>query len=777
MVQPEGQTEVQQNGLAEPFSRIFTDRAEADWAFDLLRETARRLQVNDPYDQRLAVTLTERSGKLFLRLNFGGWTVLGFRGPGQVPERVDMALLASAVAWDERLAPFVFEQRGGEPEVRSYELPLAVVRPLTSQLQQAYETTLDFIADKFRSWKKAIHWKRHNPELVEAFFNPDKRAQLFASGLSEPEFQYERHFTAFHHELAEEEGIYEVEPVLNEENIVTSDNFAFSIASNSEEQLQVKSAVELVQDQDKEKELVEAFNRFRESLQASFIVRLRRKRAEQLRELLSNPDNIDLETFNREVWTSQSQQKVSKTVNLYNIKLQNWDQITEIEQAIESGERELHGNCMWGSGSKVYAPRLKDEDQKIQHIRQALQILNRPELTPLQKAQRIKGIYGFGDNISTGLVMVFHPTEFGLYNQAGKRILKNIGYEAENSLNDYEAKLQYLREKLKAADFIELDWFLYVFNQGRYAEVTNSLQDSEDQLDNDFDTGTKINHQQVADYIYSLNQLVEETGMDETSLKRYLRAIERKKQVILYGPPGTGKTFLAERLARYLVAGGDGIVELVQFHPAYAYEDFMQGLRPEAGPRGELTYHLLPGRFLEFCQKAGRRQGACVLIIDEINRANLARVFGELMYLLEYRERAIPLAGGGLFQIPANVRLIGTMNTADRSIALVDHALRRRFAFLALQPDYALLRRYHQRQESGFPVEGLIKVLARLNRQIGDPHYAVGVTFFLRPDLAAEIEDIWAMEIEPYLEEYFFDQPASVDSFRWPEVKREIMES
>jgi 5-methylcytosine-specific restriction protein B len=276
---------------------------------------------------------------------------------------------------------------------------------------------------------------------------------------------------------------------------------------------------------------------------------------------------------------------------------------------------------------------------------------------------------------------------------------------------------------------------------------------------------------------YAISQLSEETGLEEAILKRYLRAIDRKKQVILYGPPGTGKTFLAERLARYLVAGGDGFVELVQFHPAYAYEDFMQGLRPEAGPQGQLTYNLLPGRFLEFCHQAGGRQGTCVLIIDEINRANLARVFGELMYLLEYRERAIPLAGGGLFQIPANVRLIGTMNTADRSIALVDHALRRRFAFLALQPDYELLRRFHQRQETGFPVEGLVKLLTRLNRQIGDPHYAVGVTFFLRPNLANEIEDIWTMEIEPYLEEYFFDQPASVDSFRWSEVKQEIVGS
>jgi 5-methylcytosine-specific restriction protein B len=104
----------------------------------------------------------------------------------------------------------------------------------------------------------------------------------------------------------------------------------------------------------------------------------------------------------------------------------------------------------------------------------------------------------------------------------------------------------------------------------------------------------------------------------------------------------------------------------------------------------------------------------------------------------------------------------------------VDHALRRRFAFLALYPNYDLLRRYHQRRQTGFPVEGLIAVLQRLNGQINDPHYAVGVTFFLTPHLAAELEDIWRMEIEPYLEEYFFDQPGKVADFRWEAVQSKV---
>lgn len=272
---------------------------------------------------------------------------------------------------------------------------------------------------------------------------------------------------------------------------------------------------------------------------------------------------------------------------------------------------------------------------------------------------------------------------------------------------------------------------------------------------------------------YSLAECASETGMDEEALARWVRATERKGQAVIYGPPGTGKTFVAERLARHLVGGGDGVLSLVQFHPAYAYEDFIQGIRPQTRAGGGLDYPLVPGRFLDFCERAAARSGTSVLIIDEINRANLSRVFGELMYLLEYREREVPLAGGGTFRIPSGVRLIGTMNTADRSVALVDHALRRRFAFFHLGPNFEALRRYHAR--TGTPVEGLIDTLQRLNDAIGDPHYAVGTSFFMRDDLESEIEDIWRMEIEPYVEEYFFDSRAKADAFRWDKVRQRML--
>jgi DNA polymerase III delta prime subunit len=266
---------------------------------------------------------------------------------------------------------------------------------------------------------------------------------------------------------------------------------------------------------------------------------------------------------------------------------------------------------------------------------------------------------------------------------------------------------------------------------------------------------------------YSLEDCADDTGFDVETTGGWIRAIERKGQAIFYGPPGTGKTYIATRLARHLVGGGDGFVDIVQFHPAYAYEDFVQGIRPQPGPAGVLEYPLVPGRFLQFCERAAKRTGTCVMVIDEINRANLPRVFGELMYLLEYRDQEVTLAGGRRFRIPANVRIIGTMNTADRSIALVDHALRRRFAFLELRPDYTVLERYHQLHNPSFDVRGLIDVLKEINRAIADRHYELGISYFLRPEIAGQIEEIWRTEIEGYLDEYFFDQSEKAEMFQW----------
>jgi 5-methylcytosine-specific restriction protein B len=276
--------------------------------------------------------------------------------------------------------------------------------------------------------------------------------------------------------------------------------------------------------------------------------------------------------------------------------------------------------------------------------------------------------------------------------------------------------------------------------------------------------------------VYEPEDISQTTGFQTTQLTPWIHAIHRKGQTIIQGPPGTGKTFIAEKLAKHLIGGGDGFSDIIQFHPAYTYEDFIEGLRPIT-QNGQLTYSIVPGRFLEFCAKAEAREDTCVLIIDEINRANLSQVFGELMYLLDDRQdtaRSIKLASGKLFRIPTNVRIIGTMNTADRSIALVDNALRRRFAFIPVYPNYEVLRQYHQREETGFPVDKLTSILEDVNRAINNKHYELGISFFLTKTLAEDIQDIWQMEIEPYLEEYFFDNQAKMNEFLWNKIKDKL---
>lgn len=473
----------QGEGLAAPFYRIFADPEEARWAFDFLRHTLTHLGVSGPDDERFALTL--RHNHRTLRLNYGSWAVLQFYGSETGLDRVGIAFLEDRVSFDVTIARWETFATDDNRPVRVYELPIAMARNLSADLQAAYETTFAYIGERFGNWVACPFRRFNQPEIAAAVFAPEKREALLKSGLD---------------------------------------------------------TNQLVHDIDEEDELSNGY--------------------------------FDAHTFS-------------------------------------------------------IAPE------------------------------------------------------------------------------------------------------------------------------------------------YPLAECAKESGFDEENLARWVRAIERKGQAILYGPPGTGKTYVAEQLAQHLFGGGDGFCDLIQFHPAYAYEDFIQGLRPQAREGGGLDYPLVPGRFLEFCAKAAQRKGRCVLIIDEINRANLARVFGELMYLLEYRDREIPLAGGRRFSIPGNVRIIGTMNTADRSIALVDHALRRRFAFLSLYPNYGVLRRYHR--HTGFSVEGLIRKLEDLNKHIGDPHYYVGITFFLRERLASELPDIWKMEIEPYLEEYFFDQPGSVAKFRWSEIASQVL--
>ncbi|PLS82253.1 MAG: hypothetical protein CYG60_24860, partial [Actinobacteria bacterium] len=218
------------------------------------------------------------------------------------------------------------------------------------------------------------------------------------------------------------------------------------------------------------KKLKEAFASFRQEPFERFVVKLRRTRAQELRKLLSDPDSIDLDEFNREVWVLERHTSLpdgdAKKILTGKVDV-SLEKIRQMEKALEAGELKLHGNYIWGTGANIYGTKLGvDEEQKTEYVRQALRVLNETALTPLEKARQIDEIPGFGPNIATGLVMVFHPTEFAIYNGPSKGALQELGYEV-GTLELFQQVASELKDKLEAEDFIELDWFLYQISQNK----------------------------------------------------------------------------------------------------------------------------------------------------------------------------------------------------------------------------------------------------------------------------------------------------------------------
>jgi len=245
-------------------------------------------------------------------------------------------------------------------------------------------------------------------------------------------------------------------------------------------------------------------------------------------------------------------------------------------------------------------------------------------------------------------------------------------------------------------------------------------------------------------------------------LREVIDLLREKGQVVLYGPPGTGKTYIAQALATFLTETAGGEQRLVQFHPSYAYEDFFEGFRPRPGEtQGSIVFDLVPGPLRRMATLADADPTRpYVLVIDELNRANLAKVFGELYFLLEYRNRTVGLqySPDEDFSLPKNLLVIGTMNTADRSIALVDQAMRRRFDFVPLFPGrpplVAMLRDWLA--ANAIPATAA-DLLDALNTMLGEPESAVGPSYFMSERARSRdgLERIWRTAIIPLLEERF----------------------
>lgn len=214
--------------------------------------------------------------------------------------------------------------------------------------------------------------------------------------------------------------------------------------------------------------LVAAFAQFRDDPVTQFMVQLRRHRAQELRSLFAAAPAMDLATFNRDIWTycsaaSCAGEDVTSLLRSYNIPAES---VAKLKRHLEAGTLELHGNFIWGSGSRVFGAMLSgDQADRTQSIRQAIAILNDATLSPLQKAKRLLEIRGFGKNIATGLVMVCHPAEFAIWNTPSASAVSKLGYQAR-TLPEFQEVATELCEELGATDFLELDYFLFLIEQG-----------------------------------------------------------------------------------------------------------------------------------------------------------------------------------------------------------------------------------------------------------------------------------------------------------------------
>ncbi len=403
-------------------------------------------------------------------------------------------------------------------------------------------------------------------------------------------------------------------------------------------------------------------------------------------------------------------------------------------------------------------------------------------------------VYGLGPAVATAILIVVFPEKYAVYNGTVVEAMNSIQNEKKYSrdrnyfVKHYEEFNKYANDLAKqhGISLWELDWAWYY--------IANHPEDK----------GTSPSVSNVG----SSNDI----ASNSDKIVMYNEDPEFPRNIVLYGPVGTGKTFLATRIASGII-NGSGLtlqdlrewlkeppseetskgkqIKMITMHKSYGYEQFVEGLRPQTTEKGAIYYETQAGAFKKFSDKAKEslqngKNAKYVLILDEINRADISRVFGELITLLEQDKREQSKEKPGMkveliyshepFSVPMNLYIIGTMNTTDKSIALMDLAIRRRFHFIPVEPDEKVLDRLLK--DKGTPEnvkDAILLIFNVLNDEIAKfkgPDYGIGHAYFKDIGSAEDLMNSWYYKIMPLLQEYFY-----LDNDRLLEILKSVIKT
>ncbi len=730
--------------LAKPFSDMFASWEEAEAVFDALAETARQLGITDPADERLAINLRYKEGKHQLRLSYGWWLVLGFAGAGGRLQETILALSGDHFP-SQPLRVEPFKQEPGEQPVSLYWYPAHLLWPFTDDAQPAFAATLQQVKSKFDHWVRCPYRIHTKEAIIAAVFDRSARARLLSQGWPPSGVAFDPKADDAADELR---ALKEQPENYQTEIIATGAPFTsrtFELLKGLHE-----SPTKAYYQARKEE--------FKEYVEEPF-QRVFRQVAQQLPAPLQAALETEKGVFARILKNDWGQggawpyywgafyPKGGKRTE--DAQLSMWIDYRLLEHGFYIGD--------YGSAQR----------ERFQRNCQAFG----PVLLPYLQEALPETLVRFADRehfelSPEGVVAVHKPLTW-------EDFLKDPA-QAKNDVSIILPRQQLLplsEEQLVAKiaeSYRKLFPLVLLATEEDPLPAIERYQRTVGLLLDDVDAEPPAP--------YTRHDFLAQTYLRAEQADDLYDMLLEKKQLILYGPPGTGKTYVAQELGKWLTGLAEPPaerLEMVQFHPAYSYEDFIEGIRPESRRTDDgrfiVDYPPRAGVFRRFCRIAqANPDQPHVFIIDEINRGNIPRIFGELMLLLEYRERDVPLPySGERFRIPPNVYLIGTMNTADRSIALVDFALRRRFHFVHFRADPDLLQRWLA--QHSVPVPYLAALYRRLSQEaIEDPDYAVGVSYFINPDLTeAKLARIWRYSILPYLIEYHVEQRAKVKNWEW----------